>query len=51
MPAREVEEGDQPLTGPTALSLWDAALARAMNASDRAVMAERLLPALLADLG
>ncbi|MET7542189.1 TIGR02679 family protein [Streptomyces sp. NPDC005507] len=39
-----------PLTGAPAPSPWDPELARAMTASDRAVMEERLLPELLRDL-
>ncbi|MGP3920231.1 TIGR02679 family protein [Nonomuraea sp. 10N515B] len=39
-----------PLTGSPAASLWDQALADAMAAAGRAVMEERLIPALLADL-
>ena len=40
-----------PLRGATAPSAWDPQLAVAMSASGTAVMEERLLPALLADLG
>ncbi|GAA2215797.1 hypothetical protein GCM10009850_112650 [Nonomuraea monospora] len=39
-----------PLTGSPAVSLWDPALADRMGAAGRAVMEERLIPALLADL-
>ncbi len=39
-----------PLGGPPAASPWDPQLARAMEESGQAVMEERLLPALLADL-
>ncbi|WP_234381251.1 DUF2399 domain-containing protein [Streptomyces sp. NRRL F-5122] len=39
-----------PLGGPPAASPWDPQLARAMKESGQAVMEERLLPALLADL-
>ncbi|MGI5291450.1 TIGR02679 family protein [Nonomuraea polychroma] len=46
-----LELGDStPLTGSPAASLWDQALADAMAAAGRAVMEERLIPALLADL-
>lgn len=40
-----------PLTGPPAPSPWDPELAHAMGVSGRSVMEERLLPALLSDLG
>lgn len=44
-------EGEStPLAGPPAASPWDLRLALAMEASDSAVMEERLLPALLSDL-
>lgn len=44
-------EGEStPLAGPATTSPWDPGLARAMRASGRAVMEERLLPALLSDL-
>ncbi|MFF3253824.1 TIGR02679 family protein [Actinacidiphila glaucinigra] len=39
-----------PLAGPPAPSPWDPGLARALAGSGRAVMEERLLPLLLADL-
>ncbi|WP_200825012.1 TIGR02679 family protein [Nonomuraea solani] len=39
-----------PLTGSPAVSLWDPALADRMGAAGRAVMEERLIPALLSDL-
>ncbi|MCF6475298.1 TIGR02679 family protein [Nonomuraea sp. MG754425] len=39
-----------PLTGTPSASLWDEALADAMATAGRAVMEERLIPALLADL-
>ncbi|MDP4507620.1 DUF2399 domain-containing protein [Nonomuraea turcica] len=39
-----------PLTGSPAASLWDQALADAMGAAGRAVLEERLIPALIADL-
>ncbi|MFD0134817.1 TIGR02679 family protein [Streptomyces sp. NPDC127159] len=39
-----------PLGGPSAASSWDPQLAHAMEESGQAVMEERLLPALLADL-
>ena len=42
--------GAEPLRGPEAASPWDNRLAELMHASGRAVMEERLLPALLADL-
>jgi hypothetical protein len=41
----------EPLKGPPAGSPWDPRLAREMSASGRAVMEERLLPVLIADLG
>ena len=40
----------EPLTGPEAASPWDSRLAELMHASGRAVMEERLLAMLLADL-
>ena len=44
-------EGEStPLAGPPAASPWDPQLALALEASGSAVMEERLLPALLADL-
>jgi uncharacterized protein DUF2399 len=39
-----------PLTGHPATSPWNPALAEALAATGRAVMEERLLPALIADL-
>ncbi|GII06043.1 TIGR02679 family protein [Planobispora takensis] len=49
--AAGLAEGEStPLTGPPALSPWDPGLAGLMAAHDRAVMEERLLPSLLADL-
>jgi hypothetical protein len=40
----------EPLKGPPAESPWDPRLAAEMRASGRAVMEERLIPLLLADL-
>lgn len=46
-----VETGDsEPLKGPAAPSPWDPDLAAAMTAGGRAIMEERLIPALLEDL-
>ncbi|NBM20059.1 TIGR02679 family protein [Streptomyces sp. GC420] len=48
---RALDQGQStPLGGPPAASPWDPELARAMGESGQAVMEERLLPALLADL-
>ncbi|NUR57855.1 MAG: TIGR02679 family protein [Catenulispora sp.] len=46
-----LETGEStPLTGPSAASSWDPALAEALTASGQAVMEERLVPLLLKDL-
>lgn len=44
-------DGGQALIGPTASTPWEPDLAAAMEGAGRAVMEERLLPRLLADLG
>ncbi|MEU4243572.1 TIGR02679 family protein [Actinoplanes sp. NPDC026619] len=43
--------GGVPLSGPAAATAWDPALAESMSARGHAVMEERLLDLLLADLG
>jgi len=43
--------GSEPLKGPPAGSPWDPRLAERMRSAGRAVMEERLVPELLADLG
>ncbi|GAA3442724.1 TIGR02679 domain-containing protein [Planomonospora venezuelensis] len=49
--AAGLAEGEStPLAGPSAGSSWDPELAELMASRDRAVMEERLLPSLLADL-
>jgi hypothetical protein len=41
----------EPLKGPPSSASWDTRLSQEMAARGRAVMEERLLPVLLADLG